>query len=86
MQTLMGDARFCLIPRGRAAWSAPGMFTVPEGTKRATSLNARLLRTGPISRDIVNFPSELCRRRSAMFTEQVARLVPINSCGLRQGS
>ena len=27
------------------------------------------------SRDIVNFPSELCRRRSGMFAE-VARLVP----------
>ena len=31
---------------------------------------------GSISRDIVNFPSELCRRRrSGLFTE-VARLVP----------
>ena len=42
----------------------------PEGTKRATSVNVQLpclqkdLRTGSISRDIVNFPSELCRRRS----------------------
>ena len=33
------------------------------------------LRAGSISRDIVNFPSELRRRRSGMFTE-VARLVP----------
>ena len=53
----------------------------PEGTKRATSISVQLLRlrknlrTGSISRDIVNFPSELCRRRSCMFTE-VARLVP----------
>ena len=53
----------------------------PEGTKRATSVNVRLprlqkdLRTGSMSRDIVNFPSELCRRRSGMFTE-VACLVP----------
>ena len=53
----------------------------PEGTKRATSVNVQLLRlqkdlrTGSISRDIVNFPSKLCRHRSDMFTE-VARLVP----------
>ena len=33
------------------------------------------LRTGSISRDLVNFPSELCRRRSGMLTV-VARLVP----------
>ena len=49
---------------------------LPEGNKRATSVNVQLrcllkdLRTGS-----VNFPSELCRRRSGMFTE-VARLVP----------
>ena len=46
-----------------------------------TSVNVQLpclqkdLRMGSISRDIVNFPSERCRRRSDMFTE-VARLVP----------
>ena len=45
----------------------------PEGAKRATSVNVQILRlrkdlrTGPISRDTVNFPSELCRRRSGMF-------------------
>ena len=45
----------------------------PEGTNRATSVNVRLprprkgLRTGSISRDIVNFPSELCRHGSGMF-------------------
>ena len=48
---------------------------------RATSVDVRLswlrkdLRMGSISRDVVNFTSELCRRRSGMFTE-VARLVP----------
>ena len=53
----------------------------PEGTKRATSISVQLLRlrknlrTGSISRDIVNFPSELCRRRSGIFTE-AARLLP----------
>ena len=53
----------------------------PEGTKPATSANMRLLRllrdlrTGSILRDIVNFPSELSRRRSGTFAE-VARLVP----------
>ena len=53
---------------------------VPEGTKCATSVNVQLpclqknLRTGSISRDIVNFPN-LRRHRSGMFTE-VARLVP----------
>ena len=46
-----------------------------EGTKRATSVNAQLLllrrdlRRGSISRDVVNFPSELCSRRSGVFTE-----------------
>ena len=46
----------------------------PEGAKRATSVNVKLrclqkdLRTGSISRDIVNFPSELCRRRSGIRT------------------
>ena len=54
---------------------------VPEGTKRVTSVNVQLpclqkdLRTGSISRDIVNFPSELCMRRGRIFTD-VARLVP----------
>ena len=44
-------------------------FTKSEGTKRATSVNVQLLRLQKdlhkcsISRDIVNFPSELCRRR-----------------------
>ena len=53
----------------------------PEGTKRATSVNVQPpclqkdLHTGSISRDIVNFPCELCRRRSGMFAE-VARLAP----------
>ena len=53
----------------------------PEGTEHATRINVQLpclqkdLRTGSISRDIVNLPSELCRRRSGVFTE-VARLVP----------
>ena len=55
----------------------------PEGTKlwRATSVNAQLpclqkdLCAGSISRDIVNFPSELSRRRSGTFAE-VERLVP----------
>ena len=52
----------------------------PEDTNRATSVNLQLprlrkdLRTGSISRDIVSFLSELCRRRSDMFAE-VARLV-----------
>ena len=47
----------------------------------ATSVNVQLpclqkdLHTGSISRDIVNFPSELCRRRSGTFAE-IARLVP----------
>ena len=42
----------------------------PEGTKRATSVNVRLLRlrkdlrTGSLSQDVANFPSELCKRRS----------------------
>ena len=43
--------------------------------KRATSAPAEDLRTGSISRDVVNFPSELGRRRSGVFTE-VARWVP----------
>ena len=53
----------------------------PYGTKRATSANAQLpclrkdLRTRTISRNIVDFPSELSRRRSGMCTE-VARFVP----------
>ena len=41
----------------------------------------RDLRTGSISRDIVNSPSELCRRRSCMITE-VARLVPPDLWGV----
>ena len=53
----------------------------PEGTKRATSVNVQLpclqkdLRAGSILRDILNFSSQLCRRRSGIFTP-VARLVP----------
>ena len=52
----------------------------PEGTKRATSVNVELpclrkdLCAGSISRDVVSFPSELCRRRSGTFAE-VARLL-----------
>ena len=34
------------------------------------------LRTGSISRDIVNFPSELCRRRSGVFTEVSLLVLP----------
>ena len=54
---------------------------VPEGTNHSTSVNVQLLclqkdlRTCSISRDMVTFPPELCRRRSDMFME-VARLVP----------
>ena len=61
---------------------------VPEGTKRATAVKMRFLRlqkdlrTGSISRDSVNFPSELCRRRSGTST-QVARLVPPETWGKR---
>ena len=57
------------------------IYIYPEGTNRATSVNVQLPclrkdpRTGSISRDIVNFPTELCRRGSDMFTA-VARLVP----------
>ena len=64
--------------RSAAGW---GDEVSPEGSKPATSVNVQLLRLrkdlhmGSISRDIVNFPSELCRCRSGMFTE-VARLVP----------
>ena len=54
-------------------------LAIPEGTKRATSVNEQLpcpqkdLRTGSISRDVVNI----------MFTE-VARLVPPESSNLRR--
>ena len=57
------------------------LCAVPDGTKRATSVNVQPLRmqkdlrTGSISRDIVNFPSELRSSRSVTLTE-VARLVP----------
>ena len=66
------------------SWRGGGNNSAPEGTKCATSVNVRLpclrrdLRTGSISRD-VNFPSELCRRRSGIFTD-VARLVPPGMC------
>ena len=65
----------CDVPRrGRSYLSesstqAQATSHDPEGTKRATSVNVQLpclqkdLRTGSISRDIVSFPSELCRRR-----------------------
>ena len=49
--------------------------------ERATSVNMQLLRlqrdlrTGSISRDVVNLPSELCSCGSGMFTK-VARLAP----------
>ena len=52
-----------------------------EGTECATSASVQLvrlqkdLRTVSISWDIVNFPAELCSRRSGMFWE-VVRLVP----------
>ena len=63
---------------------------IPEGTRRATSVNVRLpclqkdLRTGSVSRDTVNFPSELGGRRSDMFTE-FARLVPPGYSTLKRG-
>ena len=43
-------------------------FPSPEGTKRATPCLQRDLRMGSISRDLANFPSELCRGRSGMFS------------------
>ena len=64
-----------------AAAAVEASLQEPEGTKRATSVNVQLpclqkdLRTGSISRDILNFPSELCSCRSGVFTE-VARSVP----------
>ena len=71
-------------PRGDLNGVEKEKQIVPEGTKHATSVNVQLprlrkdRRTGSISRNM-NFPSELCRRRSGMFTE-VARLVPPESC------
>ena len=54
----------------------------PEGTKRATSANVQLPRLQKdlrsISRDLANFPSELCRP-FCMFME-VARLAPPDVC------
>ena len=78
------DAKFGSAPRASAGarclrFDRPGSLT--EGTKRATSVSVQLLhlrkdlRTGSISRDIANFPSELCGRRRAIFVE-VACLVP----------
>ena len=61
----------------------------PKGTKLASSLNVQLPclqkdpRTGSISWDIVNFPSELCRRRSGMFAE-VARFGAARHRNVRQ--
>ena len=74
------------VGRSGSPWALEGQRELPaccrpEGTKRATSVNVRLprlqrdLRTGLISRHIVNFPSELCRRRNGMLTD-VARSVP----------
>ena len=72
------------VPDGRQHGQVAGRATAnkpQKAPKRATSVNVQLpclqkdLRAGSISRDIVNVPSELCRRRSGMFTE-VARLVP----------
>ena len=78
--------------RGARVQTAPSRAAArcvlqPEGTKRATSVNIQLpclqkdLRTGSISRDTVNFPSELCRLRG-MFTE-FARLVTPQGCRLQ---
>ena len=79
--------RFC--PASAREQLGPGhppdsvrVFAYPEGTGRATSVNARFLRprtadtcTGPMLRDIVEFPSGLRRHRICTLTE-VARLVP----------
>ena len=64
----------------------------PECTKRATSVNVQLpclqedLRTGSISRDTVNFPAELCRRRSGTFTEAALVVPPESLPRLRSAS
>ena len=61
---------------GRKAWQKA------QARQSATSVKVQLpclqkdLRTGSISRDIVNFPSELCRRRSGLFAEVAHLLVP----------
>ena len=58
---------------------AHGPRVAPEGTKRATSLNLRPpclqkdLRTGSISLDIVNFPSELRTRGSGTGVQILPR-------------
>ena len=52
-----------------------GPCIVPEGTKRATSVNMQLCRLQKDLRYIVNLPSELRSRRGGIFTE-VAHLVP----------
>ena len=71
-----------VINRGTVATAtADTCLLESEGTKRATSVNLQLpclrkdLRTGSISRDVMNLSSEFCSRRSGMFTE-VTRLVP----------
>ena len=62
-----------------------------EGTKRAISVNVQLpcLRkdphTGSISRELVNSPSELCRRRIRIFTEVVRVVPPERSLCLQDG-
>ena len=67
----------------------PPLWT-PENDQKApsaASVNVRLpclrrdLRAGSISRDVANFPSELCKRRSGTFAE-VARSVRPNGVGL----
>ena len=87
MSHLTADAVFCAVHLSREVpdvtpcHSSPPQGVRPESAKRATSVNAQLLRpwkdlrTGSISRGIVSLPSELCRRRSGVFME-VARLVP----------
>ena len=60
----------------------PGALSGPECTNRATSANVRLpylqkdLRTCSIPRDIANFPSELCWRRSGTFAEVARSALP----------
>ena len=57
--------------RGRARLLAPREHQMCHChfRKRATLRLQKDLRTGSISRDIVNFPSELCMRRSGGFAE-----------------
>ena len=68
------EAPWRVLPQAMSPVAGPAAGAVtrrvrygPEGTKRATSVIVQLpclqkdLRTGSISRDIVNSPSELCR-------------------------